>query len=163
MRSRTANWFETTVRYERQTEDAGQKKVNELYVVDALTFGEAEETITAEMEPYVSGEFEVKNITPAVYGEIFFSDNDNDDHWYKAKLSFITIDEKTAKEKRSAVNFLVQAASFTGAVRNIEEAMGKTAIDYVIANVSETKIMDVYEHNAPTGKDEHDDMPSQEG
>ena len=163
MRSRTANWFETTVRYERQTEDAGQKKVNELYVVDALTFGEAEETITAEMEPYVSGEFEVKNITPAAYGEIFFSDNDNDDHWYKAKLSFITIDEKTAKEKRSAVNFLVQAASFTGAVRNIEEAMGKTAIDYVIANVSETKIMDVYEHNAPTGKDEHDDMPSQEG
>lgn len=163
MRSRTANWFETTVRYERQTEDAGQKKVNELYVVDALTFGEAEETITAEMEPFVSGEFEVKNITPAAYGEIFFSDNDNDDHWYKAKLSFITIDEKTAKEKRSAVNFLVQAASFTGAVRNIEEAMGKTAIDYVIANVSETKIMDVYEHNAPTGKDEHDDMPSQEG
>lgn len=163
MRSRTANWFETTVRYERQTEDAGQKKVNELYVVDALTFGEAEETITAEMEPYVSGEFEVKNITPAAYGEIFFSDNDNDDRWYKAKLSFITIDEKTAKEKRSAVNFLVQAASFTGAVRNIEEAMGKTAIDYVIANVSETKIMDVYEHNAPTGKDEHGDMPSQEG
>ena len=162
MRSRTANWFETTVRYERQTEDAGQKKVNEIYVVDALTFGEAEETITAEMEPYVSGEFEVKNITPAAYGEIFFSDNDNDDHWYKAKLSFITIDEKTAKEKRSAVNFLVQAASFTGAVRNIEEAMGKTAIDYVIANVSETKIMDVYEHNAPTGKDERGDMPSQE-
>ena len=163
MRSRKANWFETTVRYERQTEDAGQKKVNELYVVDALTFGEAEETITAEMEPFVSGEFEVKNITPAAYGEIFFSDNDNDDHWYKAKLSFITIDEKTAKEKRSAVNFLVQAASFTGAVRNIEEAMGKTAIDYVIANVSETKIMDVYEHNAPTGKDEHYYVPSQEG
>ena len=74
MRSRTANWFETTVRYERQTEDAGQKKVNEIYVVDALTFGEAEETITKEMEPFVTGEFEVKNISPASYGEIFFSD-----------------------------------------------------------------------------------------
>ena len=98
MRSRTANWFETTVRYERQTEDAGQKKVNELYVVDALSFGEAEEAITKEMEPYVSGEFEVKNITPASYGEIFFSVYDNVDYLYNAKLSFITLDEKTAKE-----------------------------------------------------------------
>lgn len=154
MRSRTANWFETTVRYERQTEDAGQKKVNELYVVDALSFGEAEEAITKEMEPFVSGEFEVKNISPASYGEIFFSDNDNDDHWYKAKLSFITLDEKTAKEKRSSVNFLVQAATFNAAVKNIDEAMGKTAIDYIIVNIAETKIMDVYEHNAPLKKEE---------
>ena len=88
MRSRTANWFETTVRYERQTDDAGQKKVNETYVVDALTFGEAEETITREMEPFVMGEFNVKSISPASYGEIFFSDNDNDSHWYKACLLY---------------------------------------------------------------------------
>ena len=163
MRSRTANWFETTVRYERQTEDAGQKKVNEIYVVDALTFGEAEETITKEMEPFVTGEFEVKNISPASYGEIFFSDSDTDDRWYKAKLSFITIDEKTAKEKRSAVNFLVQAATFNAAVKNIEDAMGKTAIDYIIANISETKIMDVFEHNAPAKKEEKNDKPEFEG
>ncbi len=164
MRSRTANWFETTVRYERQTEDAGQKKVNEVYVVDALSFGEAEEVITKEMEPYVTGEFEVKNITPASYGEIFFSENDSDDRWYKAKLSFITIDEKTAKEKRSTVNFLVQAATFNAAVKNIDDAMGKSMIDYVIANISETKIMDVYEHHAQSKKEEEkNDKPEFEG
>ena len=164
MRSRTANWFETTVRYERQTEDAGQKKVNEVYVVDALSFGEAEEVITKEMEPYVTGEFEVKNITPASYGEIFFSENDSDDRWYKAKLSFITIDEKTAKEKRSTVNFLVQAATFNAAVKNIDDAMGKSVIDYVIANISETKIMDVYEHHAQSKKEEEkNDKPEFEG
>ena len=164
MRSRTANWFETTVRYERQTEDAGQKKVNEVYVVDALSFGEAEEVITKEMEPYVTGEFEVKNITPASYGEIFFSENDSDDRWYKAKLSFINIDEKTAKEKRSTVNFLVQAATFNAAVKNIDDAMGKSMIDYVIANISETKIMDVYEHHAQSKKEEEkNDKPEFEG
>ena len=164
MRSRTANRFETTVRYERQTEDAGQKKVNEVYVVDALSFGEAEEVITKEMEPYVTGEFEVKNITPASYGEIFFSENDSDDRWYKAKLSFITIDEKTAKEKRSTVNFLVQAATFNAAVKNIDDAMGKSMIDYVIANISETKIMDVYEHHAQSKKEEEkNDKPEFEG
>lgn len=162
MRSRTANWFETTVRYERQTED-GQKKVSELYVVDALTFGEAEETITKEMEPFATGEFEVKAISPAAYGEIFFSDSETDDHWYKAKLLFIIIDEKTGKEKRSAVNFLVQAANFNAAVKNIEDSMDKTAIDYVIVNISETKIMDVFEHNAPVKKEEKNDKPEFEG
>ena len=105
----------------------------------------------------------MNNITPASYGEIFFSDNDNDDHWYKAKLSFITLDEKTAKEKRSAVNFLVQAATFNAAVKNIDEAMGKTAIDYIIVNIAETKIMDVFEHNAPVKKEEKNDKPEFEG
>ena len=162
MRSRTTNWFETTVRYDRQSEDGGQKKVSETYVVDALSFGEAEETITQEMEPYISGEFEVKNITPATYGEVFFSDNASDDRWYKAKLTFITIDEKTEKEKRTSVNYLVQASDFNGAVKNIEEVMNGSAIDYMIANISETKIMDVYEHNAPQKKEERDDKPEYE-
>ena len=156
MRSRTANWFECLVRYDRQMEDGMTKKVPELYVVDALSFGEAEEAITREMTAYVSGEFEVKNITPATYHEIFFSENDSDDRWYKAKLSFITIDEKTEKEKRSSVSYLVQASTFTGAVKNIEEVMGSTMLDYVIANISETKIMDVYEHKASLKQDKQE-------
>ena len=163
MRSRTANWFETTVRYERQTEDAGQKKVNEIYVVDALTFGEAEETITKEMEPFVTGEFEVKNISPASYGEIFFSDVDDDDKWYKAKLQFITIDEKSEKEKRSNVTYLVQAKSLARALRYIDEVMGKTMIDYDVVGLNETKLMDVFEHHAPNEKkEEKNDVPEYE-
>ena len=145
MRSRTANWFETTVRYDRQTEDGGQKKVSEVYVVDALSFGEAEEVITKEMEAFVTGEFEVKNITPAAYGEIFFSDSDTDDRWYKAKLSFITIDEKTAKEKRTAVNFLVQAKNIETARRYVVDAFLNKQIDYEINRLVETKILDVFE------------------
>ena len=126
MRTRTANWFETAVRYERQMEDGIQKMVTETYVVDAFTFGEAEEAITKEMTAFVSGEFNVKNITPANYGEIFFSDNANDDKWYKAKLTFITRDEKTGKDKRSNTNYLVQAGSFNAAVKNVEQVMGTT-------------------------------------
>ena len=162
MKSRTANWFECTVRYERQMEDGMTKKVNELYVVDALSFGEAEESITKEMTAYVSGEFEVKNINPAAYGEVFFSENAADDRWYKARLSFITIDEKTEKEKRSSVTYLVQASTFNGAVKNIEEVMSGTMIDYVIANIMETKIMDVYEHKASVKQDKIDDTPEYE-
>ena len=160
MRSRSSNWFETAIRYDKTMEDGMTKKVIEYYVVDALSFGEAEERITEEMSAYISGEFEVKNITPAAFKEVHFSENDNDDRWYKAKLAFITIDEKTEKEKRSSVTYLVQAATLNGAVKNIDEVMGGTMIDYVISNISETKFMDVYEHVAKTQKQ---DKPEFEG
>jgi CMP-N-acetylneuraminic acid synthetase len=136
-------------------EDGMQKKVTEAYVVDALSFSEAEERIMEEMSSYISGEFNVTDIKKAAYGEIFFSDQEMADKFYKAKLQFITLDEKTEKEKKSTVNYLVQAGSFNGAVKNIDEVMGKTMIDYVIASVAETALMDVFEHTsaAPKGED----------
>ena len=148
MRSRTANWFECKIRYEKTMEDGLQKKVTEAYVVDALSFSEAEERIIEEMSSYISGEFTVTDIKKAPYGEIFFSDQEMADRWYKAKLQFITIDEKTEKEKRSNVYYLVHAATLPGAVKNIDTVMGGTMIDYVIASIAETAIMDVFEHQS---------------
>ena len=132
MRSRTAIWFECRIRYEKTMEDGMQKKVTENYVVDALSFSEAEERITEEMSSYVSGEFDVADIKIAPYGEIFFADSDNADRWYKAKLAFITLDEKTQKEKRSTVNYLVNAGTLNGAVKSIDEIMSQSMVDYVI-------------------------------
>ena len=146
MRSRTSNWFECKVRYEKVMEDGLQKKVTEQYVVEALSFSEAEQRIIEEMSAYISGEFEVTDVKKAQYKEVFFSDAANDDRYYKAKLAFITIDEKTDKEKRSAVVYLVQAATLDGAVKNINEVMDGTMIDYEKSNIAETKIMDVFEH-----------------
>lgn len=146
MRARTAEWFETKIKYEKTMEDGMQKAVIEAYTVDALSFTEAEQRIMEEMSSYISGAFEVKDIKKATYKEIFFSENDNDDRWYKAKLQFITIDEKTEKEKRSNVYYLVQAATFQSAVKNIDQVMGGTMIDYVIASLAETQLMDVFEY-----------------
>ena len=138
MRSRTSDWFETKIRYDKTMEDGTQKKVTEQYVVDALSFTEAENTIIEEMSSYISGDFKITDIKPAPYHEIFFSDMENDDKWYKTKLQFITIDEKTEKEKRSNVNYLVQAGSLEGAVKHIGEVMGTTMNDYAIASIAET-------------------------
>ena len=160
MRSRSAQWFETKVRYEKLMDDGLQKKVTEQYVVDALSFTEAEASVTEEMSAYISGEFDITDIKKASYGEVFFSENDNEDRFFKAKLQFITIDEKTEKEKRSNVFYLVQASTFQQAVAHIEEVMGGTMIDYVIASLSETQIMDVFEHNKIM---KHDDKPEFEG
>ena len=148
MRSRTANWFLCKIRYEKVMEDGLQKKVTEQYVVDAMSFTEAEARITEEMSSYISGEFEVVEIDRCVFKEIFFSDEDMADKWYKTKLQFITIDEKTEKEKKSNVYYLVQGSSLENARKNIDEVMGGTMIDYVINSVSETKIEDVFEYAA---------------
>ena len=158
MRSRTAIWFECKIQYEKTMEDGLQKKVTESYTVDALSFTEAEKRIMEEMSSYISGEFTIKDIKIAPYKEIFFSDEEMADRWYKAKLQFITIDEKTEKEKRTAVNYLVQAGTLKGAVGNIDAVMGGTLIDYVIASVAETTLMDVFEYN----KTKVDDKPEYE-
>lgn len=162
MRSRTSTWFECKIRYEKTMEDGSQKKVTELYVVDALSFTEAEASIIEEMSSYISGEFEVKDIKKAAYGEIFFSDSPSADRWYKTKLQFITIDDKTEKEKKSNVNYLVHGSTLPGAVKSIDEVMGGTMIDYVIASIAETQIMDVFEHNQMLKKPEVDDKPEYE-
>ena len=154
MRSRTAIWFECKIAYEKVMEDGLQKKVKENYVVDALSFTEAESRIMEEMSSYISGEFNIEDIKIASYKEIFFSEEEMADRWYKAKLQFITIDEKTEKEKRSNVNYLVQAGTLKGAVNNIESVMGTTMIDYVIASVSETTLMDVFEYGKEVKSEE---------
>ena len=113
------------------------------------------------MSAYISGEFDVVDIKKATYKEIFFSDSTTADRWYKTKLQFITIDEKTEKEKRSNVYYLVQAATLGEAVKNIDTVMGGTMIDYAIASVAETQIMDVFEYG--TGKSTiADDKPEYE-
>ena len=151
MRSRTAIWFEAKVRYDKTMEDGCLKKVTETYVVDALSFGEAEKRILEEMTSYVSGEVEVCALKIAPYKEIFFADSNMDDKWYVAKLAFITIDEKTDKEKKTRVCYLVNAGNINAAVKNIEEQMAGTMIDYDTFNVSETQILDVFEYK-PKGE-----------
>lgn len=161
MRSRTSEWFETKVRYDKMQEDGMTKPTTELYTVDALSFTEAEQQIAEEMSMYISGDFKITGISKASYGEIFFSDVDTDDKFFKVKLQFITLDEKTSKEKRSNVLYLVQASSLQKAVQYTEEVMASTMIDYCFVSVQDTKILDVFEHNAAK-KQEVNDKPEYE-
>lgn len=156
MRSRTSIWFICKIAYEKVMEDGLQKMVKESYVVDALSFTEAEQRIMEEMSSYISGEFTVEDISKAPFKEIFFSDEDLADYWYKAKLQFITIDEKTGKEKRSNVTYLVNAHTLNGAIKNIDEVMHGTMIDYSSIAVQETPIFDVFEY-ARKDKEETED------
>lgn len=146
MRTKTSNWFEIKMRYDKVHEDGYEKKVTESYVVEALSFGEAEKTAMEFLGSYVSGEIQVVNINPMKFQEVFFNEQESCDRYYKAVLQFITIDEKTEREKHTQVYYLVQASSFDNCKDTIRTIMDGTMIDYQIASVSETKVIDVIEH-----------------
>lgn len=144
MRTKTAVWYETTVRYERSKGDENNI-ATEAYAVDALSFAEAEQRITDEMQPFCSGEFDVKKIAIAPYAEVFFSEDEDDDKFFRATVAIITLDERTGKEKKNNVNYLVQAKNIETARRYVVDAFFNTAIDYEIKRLVETKILDVFE------------------
>ena len=136
------NWFECKVTYDRTGEDGVIKKVTEPYMVDALSFTEAESRITEEMAPFISGEFTVSAVKREKLSEVFY--DETGDKWYKVKYNIITVDEKTAVEKKTSVTTLVQAANFQAALDNFMEGMKGTMADFEIASITETAIMDVF-------------------
>ncbi len=137
-----AQWFECKIRYDKMQENGSVKKVNEPYLVDALSFTEAEARIIEEMTPFISGEFSVAAVKRTKISEIFR--DDTADKWYLVKVAFITIDEKTAVEKKSVAQILVAASDFKGAFDNFMEGMKGTMADFEFQSISETLIMDVY-------------------
>lgn len=145
MRQKTSNWFEVKVAYDKTTESGEQKRVTELYVVEGMSFTEAEASITKHVDELTDGDFEVKAITIPQYKEVWFSDDTFDDKYYKVKLQFVTIDERTDKEKKSNVFYLVLAKDFDTAKRYVEDTMGKSMADYTIASIKETNIIDLFE------------------
>ena len=140
------NWFECKIKYEKTVEEGKIIKVNETYLVDALSFTEAEARINLEMKPFISGEFIVSNIRRARISELF--NNENGDKWYRSKLYFITFDEEKGTEKRTAVTMMVQANDIKEAWDGLQEGMKGSMSDYVIASIVETLIIDVYPMSA---------------
>lgn len=140
------NWFECKIKYEKTAEEGKIVKVNEGYMIDALSFTEAEARIIEEMRPFISGEFTVANIRRAKIAEMFF--NEEGDKWYRAKVMFVSLDEEKGIEKRTASTMLVQASDIKAALNGITEGMKGSMADYDIASITETTIMDVYKYDA---------------
>ena len=137
-----SNWFETKVRYDKMMENGTQKKVNEPYMVDALSFTEAEARTIEELTPFISGDFSISVVKRTNISEIFW--NDAADKWYHVKVNFITLDEKTAIEKKTTTHILVAANNFREALDNFMDGMKGTMADFEVSSIAETTIMDVF-------------------
>lgn len=99
------------------------------------------------MKPYISGEFNIRNINPAQYKEVFFSDVEKDDRWFKIKVAFPEFDEKAmVMHEKSKDTYLVQAQTSEKASSYINDVMKEGMQDYRIVSNVETKIIDVFKH-----------------
>ena len=141
-----ATWFECKVKYDKLVENGQQKTVTEPYLVDALSFTEAEARIIDEVSTLVNGEMKVTAVKRTNIAEIFWDEADGD-RWYKVKVNFITIDEKTAVEKKTANFIMVQANGFKAACDNFMQGMKGTMADFEIASITETASLDVFKEN----------------
>lgn len=142
--------FETKIRYEKTMEDGQVKKTSEAYLIDAVSFAEAEARIVEKMTPYIIGEFTVSAVKRNVVSEVFPGDGDR---WYAAKVAYIMIDEKSGMEKRSTSNIYVQADNFDKAYKALLEGMKDTLSDWEIQSLSETAILEIF---ITDGKKEED-------
>ena len=141
-----ANWFECKVRYGKTLETGIQKMVTETFLVDALSITEAEGRIIEEIRPFVTGEFTVAAIKRANYSEIYF--DETGDRWFRCRVAFVTVDEKTGAEKLTPTNILVQASEHSQATENLNECMKGTMADWRITAVNETKLLDVFRYES---------------
>ncbi len=141
-----AQWIEVKVRQEKMTDSGKTVKVTDPYLVDAVSCTEAEARVVEEISSFVS-DFNVLNVGKTKISEIFW--DETGDRFYKVKVNFITIDEKSGVEKRKASFILVQASTFADALANFNNGMKGTMADYEIEAIAETKIVEVYKYQAP--------------
>ena len=141
-----SKFYEVKIQYQKTLEDGKEKKVTEQYVVEALSFTEAESRIIEEMTPYISGDFDIVSEKIAPYNEIFLSDDSTDDKWFVSKVGFITLDEKTAKEKKQTFRYLVQASTSEIALDYTKEMLSRGMSDYSIDSVQDTPTLNVFLH-----------------
>jgi hypothetical protein len=139
------NFFKSKIRYEKTFEDGTQRFVTDEFLVDALSFTEAEARTIEETKYYIPGEINIVDISRYNIAEAFF--NRTGDKYFRARLYFISLDEKSGREKKEGVYFLIQADNIDEAKTIIEEEMKKTLADYSIQKIEETKIIDVFQYN----------------
>ena len=159
------NWFETKVRYERLDESGAMKFVTESYLVDALSHAEAENRIIKEISYYTGGSLDVAGVKKVKISEIFGLESDFCDLWYKAKVAFISIDEKTGMEKRTNTTMYVHSADIDTALRDLREGMKGTIADYEVVSIAESPVIEVYPYSESGGDGafyDGDDNPEDE-
>ena len=145
-----AQWIETKLRYDKVMENGAMKKVTEPYLVDALSFAEAEARIIEEMRPFISGEFTVEAVKKAKIAEVFGSDTAS--RWWKVRVAFITVDERTGAEKRNLTDFLVAGEDLDDVLSSFRQNMKGTMADYEVTAIAETAILDIFPADLSTDK-----------
>lgn len=137
-------YFLVKVSYESMTPSGSMKKVRESYVIDAVSFTEAEARTIGELQPKIDRELVVDAMSKVSFSGIIRTGKER---WYKAKLNYITIDERSGKEKRKSTFMLVEADSVEEANKIIVGFMGMAiSQEYEIDTIGDYKIEEVFDY-----------------
>ena len=135
-------WFEVKVKYVKVDQDGRERKVSEVYLVDAVSFTDAEARTIEQMQQIIRGEFQIDNIKKSNVIEIFPSEDG--EYWYKARIGIVTIDEKAGKEKKINNYFLVAADDFKQALQRLEDGLSYILVPYHTTAMSLSTVVDVF-------------------
>lgn len=154
----TANWFEAKVKYIKMAEDGRERKVTEAYLLDAVSYTEAESRIMRELESMVKGDYYITGLKKSNITELVESADGTDDRWYKAKVAIIDADEVSGKEKSSYQYYLVAASNFNRALENLEKSLATYLVPYEVTSISDTAFMDVFPYFSETENELPDNL-----
>ncbi len=144
-----SNWFECKVKYGKVDATGKAKRVSETYLVDAISFAEAEERISREVAPFVNGDFQITGLKKAQVNEIF--PHEEGDRWFRCKVAFITVDEVKGTEKRISSTILVFGADIDNAWNHLRDALADSMSDYEVASIADTTIIDIFPYSENGG------------
>ncbi|MCH4896776.1 MAG: DUF4494 domain-containing protein [Marinifilaceae bacterium] len=150
----THTWFECKVKYLKTGPNGKEVKINESYLIDAVSYTEAEARIFAELETFIQGPFIIDSIKKSNVSEVIPSNVESDDKWFKGKIALLDADEVTGQEKRTNQYVLVSAKDIHTALEHLVESFSTYVIPYEISQIADTKIMDVYPYFKGDGEEE---------
>lgn len=164
----TANWFEGKVKYVRVDDNGRERKVTEAYLLDVMSYTEAESRLIEEMSYIIRGDFGIAGLKKSNITEVVEPENENDDLWYKAKVAIIDADEVSGKEKRTYQYYLVGASNADRALENLNRSLSQIVVPWEVASIADTQFVDIFPYysdgaeenseNTKRRKDEEDDV-----
>lgn len=158
----TANWFEAKVKYMRVGEDGREHKVSEMYLIDAMSYTEAESRTVSEMETIIKGDYYIPSLKKSNITEVVTSEDERDDRWYKAKVAIVDAEEVSGREKRSFQYYLVAASDTNRALENLNKALATFVVPWEVASIADTQFMDVLPYEEDDEENNSEDLKRKE-
>ncbi|KQS33997.1 DUF4494 domain-containing protein [Dyadobacter sp. Leaf189] len=140
-----ASWYLSKIRYQKEDEAGSLRTINEAFLFDAVSFTEAEARAYSSIVTGAS-DFSVLSITRMRLADIFTYEEG--EQWFKAKVIYFSVDEKSGKEKKVVNYMLVNADGIQQALDRINESMRNFLIPYETTDIVLTPIVDVFPYNS---------------
>lgn len=136
-------WFESKVKYNKVSESGNEQIVTENFLLDAVSYTDAETRIIRQMQQMVKGgEFTIVDIKKSRIAEVF--PFDTGEWWFKATINLVTIDEDAGKEKKLRTYYLIMADDIKEALERLDESLSFLVIPYVVSSLAVSTIVDIF-------------------